>query len=510
AYYYGTGANKEYLVLLDYDLGAFGLFDNNLTYEGAYYTDDAVGLLESLFTIGLKNETDVFTTGGASPKTLTFDFRHGTLTYGGENYPYFYNYEFGATFGYPVIQFLETTGTTVTAVNSVQRNGHGLFMETVADPLGAQTVSYSRFISQAVYEELLGAMYVYHGPLFDETILLDTDGKLYVDSTNLTSTDAAVIAKEYNYGLERFVTGDEERITIVFSVSSNLNVYIHIWNRQTASITDIYYARADFAQFLGSYHNGADVVTLNHDGSLTVRGTKVTVTRFETDTAADSLTVKYTLSGTEYTAVFTSTGLTIGTKPFEKFEFDTAKFVGTYTLGDDEIVVTSVAASVNTTPTLTVTFNGMRVSATLSLTQDGKQQLSFGVLVLRDVPLPPPPPPMPTYTLTLDGDTITVSDGTDSATKDVTEWSYGDFALDENKTVLGKTLVCLLKEDGTAPLFFYDGVSCSAYTVSIASDGTKTLTVMRGVIKITLTLDVGNVLTVTGEDTSAPPAPPLP
>lgn len=514
AYYYGQNANKKYLVVLDKDYGAFRILDSDLDAESIYYSDEAVELLKELFTLGLTNNTDVFTTGGASPKTLTLDFENGTLTYDGNTYYFLYNYDPGVISGYPVIQFADTNGQSLSAVYSLSCNGYGLFMVKATNlSQTAPTVEYSRFISQAVYEELLGATFVYHGPLFDETVRLDTDGKLYIDSTDFTNADSAVTATEYNYGVERFVTGDQEQISLVFSVSSTFNVYLHIWNRQYATITDIYYARADFVGFIGSYHCGADVITLEHNGKPTVNGNAVTVTRFETDATENSLTVKYTYSGVEYTAVFTATGLTVTPtegegKAYVKFEFDTDKFVGVYTVGTDEIVVTSVASSVNTAPTLSVTLNGDPVLARLSLTEDGKQRLSFVTSLLRDAPAPPPLPPSVVYTLTLDGNTITVVHDEDDATKAAAEWSYADFAFTGNKTVLGKTFTCRLKENGTTPLFFYDGVICSTYTVSVDASGTKTLTLMRGVIKITLTLGVGNIVGVTGENTATPPPAP--
>lgn len=74
------------------------------------------------------------------------------------------------------------------------------------------------------------------------------------------------------------------------------------------------------------------------------------------------------------------------------------------------------------------------------------------------------------------------------------------------------TFVCLAKLGGKAPLFLYDGASCSQYSVTIAADGSMTLELTNGVD--TFVIEVSTDGTVNADykpsDIPIPPPPPAP
>lgn len=517
AYVYGPAQSKIYLIHLEN--GVFGKFNSKLQLEECYFSTDIIPDVQAMFTNGLENSADFYTTGGKSPKSLELNFAENKLIYNGKDYSFMYDYEIGALSNYPVMLFFDYDEDTQapTYYHALIPNGSGVIIESLdLTAEDAAAVEYDYMISDKVYNELLGLTFIYHGSFFDETIRLDSNGILYIDTADYTQSDSAVSTKEYTYGLARSISDEQETVSLLFGIAeSNYNIYVNIYNRTSASIAAVNYARADYDKFVKTYNSGTNVITLSHNGKITVNGEDAAVTEFKPEN--ESLTVKYTYKSIDYTAVFTESGLTLTSdsssgENYAPFVYDVSKFVGTFVLGGKQIIVTSQAPTINETPALNVTFEGSAVKAALAVSQEGKQQLKFKATEWITPPDGSFPLPVETdYTITLDGSTLTISNGNNSETATVNEWTYADFAFADEKTVLtNHTLKCLLKENGTVPVFLYDGKSVLGYNVTIDDKGVKTLVTAYGMIQITVTVATDGTVTATAVDTSAPPLPPPP
>lgn len=170
--------------------------------------------------------------------------------------------------------------------------------------------------------------------------------------------------------------------------------------------------------------------------------------------------------------------------------------------------VSSSAVGINSAPSLKVTLDGAAVTAQLAFTADGKQQLSFSTLDFATFTTT-------VYTFILDGETLTISDGANTATKAAAKWDYSKFVFEGTKTLTDTagathTLVCLPKNGGKTPLFLYDGNESAMYDVTIAADGSMILEVTSA--GTTLQIKVAADGTVTADykpsDIPLPPPPP--
>ena len=155
-----------------------------------------------------------------------------------------------------------------------------------------------------------------------------------------------------------------------------------------------------------------------------------------------------------------------------------------------------------------MTVDGAAVTAQLAFTADGKQQLSFSTLDFATFTTT-------VYTFILDGETLTISDGANTATKAAAKWDYSKFVFEGTKTLTDTagathTLVCLPKNGGKTPLFLYDGNESAMYDVTIAADGSMILEVTSA--GTTLQIKVAADGTVTADykpsDIPLPPPPP--
>lgn len=518
--------HDAYLINVDPD-GAYWVLDDYGEIYGSFFTAEYETAFRQVLSSYLNGENDVYTTGGKTPVTISFDFAEGKIVYGGKEYTnYYYNYaidDFGN--GYPSIQFSddpisdEDAGTVTMTVYTVQLSGHGVQVSAVGitATVTGNNISYDfgdeviqTFISKATFESLLGKAFVYRGQHFDETITIGLDGSLSVDTTDRTNSPNAVVAVEYDYYLQVYLnTNQEELIALIFN-----GVYVNVWEGgKYATITEIVYGAAEYVDFVGTYHLNGNVVEFNGKGEILVNGTAVALKNAFTVTGTTLTAVYEKTAGTDCTLAFTKDGgLTVTeteTENYAKFHYTPYAFVGTYAIGGKTVKVTSRATGLNTKPELKVTLDNTPVTATLSLDENGKQQLSFSYLVVF------PDFVMTNYTLTLDGNKITVSDGTNSAEADAAAWSYSDFIFENDVTLDGKTLKCYAKEEGTLPFYLFDDVASSIFEVSADEEGNIVMSVQFGtsdVVIITLPAGGGDVqVSLPGiPEPPAPPAPPLP
>ncbi len=473
----------------------------------SYFATELIPELEKLLAVGLESETDYYTTGGAEAQTLAFDFQTKTVIYNGESYGYIWTYELGAFGFYSAINFMTETEPYLYTVYASEMTAILTAFDTVSyeeqEALGAT------FISHEVYEEILGSEFIYRGAHYDERILFDKEGKLYVDTTDTASSDKAVIAVEYDYVLQRSLLNGKEDVIIAFdSGIGDLFIFVHIVERQHAMLFDIIYSRNDLVDYVGVYYHGTDTVELTAQGGVKVNGADVEVSSV---TAADNaVTVVYLTDGNSVTAVLNGTTAAIGETTYTKRAFTPEAFVGTYTFDGKTVAISAATVSVNMAPTLTVKVDGTAVTAALAFTADGKQQLKFSCWVPGEMF-----PVLQEITATLDGDKLTFVGG--SVTQEVTavSWKYGDFIFTEKLTLTDSegathTFECIAKENGTLPLFLYDGETCNNFTVSIDGDGVKTLQVTCGTVALQIVVSADGAVTAGYKPSDIPLPPPPP
>ncbi len=476
--------------------------------------------MEKLFNAGLTDEaSDFYTTGGTDPESISFNFAEGTVVWNGSPYRFIWNYETNEMgSAYPSVVFLTDIQTDADG-NAVSYNYHsirsfdqGLQMSTFNTASQEDDSTYAYYISDSVFQDILGLSFTYRGEYYDETMILNEDGSFAIATTDKTNSDAAVSMVTYPYFLQRFFdTEGRENIIVGFNSSGTLYIYAYIVDREFGRVFDIVYSADDVLDFIGTYYAGTASVEFTRDAGVKVNGTAAKVTKV-TKTAS-SVTLTYTHETTEYTAVFSGdtaavTAAGADAVIYTKNEFTREAFVGTYSFNGKEIVVSSSAVGINSAPALKVTVDGAAVTAQLAFTADGKQQLSFSTLDFATFTTTE-------YTFILDGETLTISDGTNTATKAAAKWDYSKFVFEGTKTLTDTagathTLVCLPKNGGKTPLFLYDGNESAMYDVTIAADGSMILEVTSA--GTTLQIKVAADGTVTADykpsDIPLPPPPP--
>ncbi len=508
--YYDADAEETYILTIladgmyatmvyDEDYKAYGIYS-------VYYSTDIVDDMAALFE-------GSYTTGGSEPSTITFDLSGDTklLLLDGVEVHFFWDIDYGIDddtyeeYAMPAMSFadadFENGKITELYYYSLSLDGNGLLLEMEIDSTGdAYQLSY---VPTDVYEKALGSSYTYHGEYFDETFTLDENGVFKIATTDNTDSNSAVTLQEYDYYLEYYIDEDDrEAFRIGFNTSGESYVYAYIYDWAYGKVMDIVYSPDALKDYVGSYYAEDSELVLERNGDITLDGETVTPT-------FDGATATFGIDETNYTAVFAEGGVTLTANDtpvaYTKAKFTPLEFVGTYTLGDETIAVSTSAISANITPSFDITIDGSPILTTPKLTfVDGKQTLSFSVMGFPD------PTPV-NYTLTLDNGQITLSNGTDTATAESNAWGYGDFIPDGEVTLDDDTvIVCLSKEGGKVPLYRIkgDATECQTYLLSRGADDTVTLTVSIGTKTLELVL-VGSELTVQWKASTVPPAPPL-
>ncbi len=478
------------------------------TYCVLYAESDLPAIIE-LFNAGLEGEEDVFTTGGTSPDTLSIDFEGGTVTATGAH-PVT-----GATFyldldeyGSPVLCYLSDDNSVF---HTVQPSALGLY-DTMFSLDTEEEPDEKSYISKEQYEKLLGMSFVYHGPYYDEMIVIGEDGTLSLSTTDYTESDDAITLVKYPYQLTRYTFFGESIIGLAFSVEgSTLTLLVNIYDLQYATVMGVQYCRADLSPFVGVYEAGDKTIELTVQATVVVDGAEMELTSPVTVTDGKA-TATYTADGTSYTVEFTAESATLSgvtyTKNTNVFELD--KFVGVYTVGEHEVEVKVTAIGINIPLSVVATVDGTSATYETSFTEDG-QVLTISALDFMTFETV-------TITLTLKGDQITVSDGTNSATAEAADWDFEKFVFEEDLALTDSegtvhNLICLPKEGGKAPLFFYDDkeTMCTEYIVAKGADGTYTLTLSAGIETVVITCNADGTLTASYPASDIPlPPPPLP
>lgn len=521
--YGGNAATmKNYMVLVE-EAGVYWSLvksGNSYAVYASYYLLELVPEVEKLFNAGLTDEaSDFYTTGGTEPESVSFDFANGTVIWNGSPYRFIWNYEtneIGSS--YPSIVFLTDIQTDADG-NPVSYNYHsirtfdkGLQMTTFNTASQEDDTVYAYYISDSVFQDILGISFTYRGEYYDEKMILNEDGSFAIATTDKTDSDSAVSMAVYPYFLQRFFgTDGKENIIIAFNSSGTLYIYAYIVDREYVKIFDIVYSADDILDSIGTYYAGADSIEFTRDAGVKVNGTGAEVA--SVTKTASSVTVTYTYEATEYTAVFSGDTAVVtaaggNAVTYIRGKFTRGAFVGTYSFDGKVIVVSSSATGINSEPSLNVTVDGTAATATLAFTEEGKQRLSFSVLDFSTFETT-------VYSFILDGETLTLSNGTDTATFVAAKWDYSDFVFEGTKTLTDSdgathTLVCLPKNGGKTPLFLYDGSETALYEVTIAADGSMTLEVTGAGITLQIKVTADGTVTADYKPSDIPLPPPLP
>ena len=494
------------------------------TYSTLLYIGDAYVPYFTYFpTADVEHLTELFggdyTTGGAAAKELTFDFSSAAkkVIFGGEEYDFFWDSTIEGDFVLPALSFITDTqfdgGELVGyTYHTVELNGFGLMMTSYPISLAElpdeseeeDLTEYDYFVTKEDYEKIKGSSYTYHGEYYDETFTLDENGVFSISSTDASDSDGAVKMVEYDYFLQHFTDADEkDAFIIAFNSQGNFYVYAYIYNDSYGKIMDMVYTKSVYSDFVGTYAAGESVLVLGREGGITLDG-EAASTVFEGNQAT------FFIGEKNYTVLFAAGKATLTEGSASPVEYSLIKltplaFVGTYTLDEDTIVMTTSAISANIAPSFFVTLNGEDVTPTFGVV-NGKQVLSFSVMA------PPPALGAVEYTLTLDGGKIKLASGTVSAEADACAAGYGSFIFADTKTLDdGSVVCCHSKEQGTVPLFFLEKSDAepSLYRLSCDGEGTVTLEVDLDGKTLQLILADGE-LTVQWKPSDIPLPPPPP
>lgn len=469
-----------------------------------YLTDEFLPVAWETLLQPLEDENDFYLSGGSDPVTMRFERNgqeDGTVILNGETY-YF-------AWGYGVISEDSATAELYITIDSdpvyendsqtqytYQRHtvipgAYGLevqYAEIEVNGTNAEYIHGTPYwlycVPDSVMQTLREIDFVYQGQYAQESVTFEEDGTIHIstiaDGTVDTLLDTIVIG---TYGLSIGVSDNLETITVEYLLSDNTIGTMTIVDRTYLTIGAKVYTHSDLAAMTGIYSSAdGGTMTLTEKAELLFDGAKVTVRRIDNDVAGQ-LTVTYLRGGVEQTAVFTSAGATANGIQYTKVEFSPAAFVGTYQVGEDTVIVSAQADNVNGALSLSTRVNGILATPTFGAS-DGKATLTFSAFdaaTMRTI----------RCTMTLDGTSLTVSirNGA-TVTVSAADWSYADFAFEDEKTVTGSdgnsyTLTCVVKEE-EAPVFLLDGEVCGNYAVTIAADGSAALSVSCDGVTVTV------------------------
>ena len=493
---FGTGGATLYLTEVNENGIYWTLAGGNGSYAVymAYFTEEFLPEAEEIFTESLSEdvEDDYFTMGGKVPVELRFDFENGTAELTGYDTFYFtwgYGYMTNTTAPDLYVELSNdpglTTGTyeydrilLIPTSTGLQATFSVMRVDAAAATVTTVSEEDAFFIPNSTFEELKGISFVYNGAFVDQTIAIDEDGTLTISTYDISADGTQLMpATAYDYALA--LTVDEagtETLTIRYTLDDETEGTIVVTDRLYAVLDSVVYSHPDLAAAAGTYYDAsyANYLTLSAQGGLRYNGSVVTVNGISSSDGA--VTIEYTRTGTQFTAVFSEGTATVGSDTYGKVTFSPEKFVGTYEVGGADIVVTLASGDVNDAYALVARINGTVATASWTCSSDGKPQYTFHVTdfaTFRPI----------TCTMTLDGDTLTVAVGESSESTAAASWSYGDFAFEGEKTVGDETLTCIVKEG--APVFLLGGEQCTGYVVSI-EDGEATLRLTCGDTTIVL------------------------
>ncbi len=505
-------------VVLFIEQGA--LMEANGTY--VWLNGEALQNMHNKLAAGLQGADDAFTSGKYG-NSLSFDFSGAvsTVTIDGEENPFFWSADLSDDGQRYLVEayffYGEETDRHIAIALPEQK---GVFVKTyelLNDEPVESSEKYIYFVSRETYEAHLGLSFTYSGAYANETMTLTSDGKFLLSSTNTDATDSLTTLQEYEYHL--YVL-DDGRLGIQFDVNSSVWPFAYVaTDKNSANVFDYSYVRADFAPFIGTYvaEDGSSIV-LSDKGAIsynsadgfpnfaTLKG-EMTVTD---GVLTATLSVGFMELATDYTLTFTATQakltkisdptVTIGFAKREKL--NPFAFVGSYTFGDNKVELFVSVQGLNTVPTLSGTINGSDISyGTFGYGANGTQVYSF----FDD--------DFNSYRFTLSGTTLTAKFGADEQQITVTPYAFKDFAFEGTKAEGSHTLSCVLKENGSAPVFVYDGETCINYTLSVVN-GEMTLTLSAAgafATEIPLTIGAdGEIEVGFPSEIPLPPPPPPP
>lgn len=463
-----------------------------------YLTEDFLPTAWDTLLQTLEGDEDFFTTGGTQPVTLSFDRERGTVSLNGEEYYFSWGYgtvrETGSAVELHIVISDEPNDPTLTQYEysryTVIPGEFGLdvqFAQIRVDGTNAEFIGtpYWRFCApDSTMQSLQGITFVYDGRYAQETVTFGEDGAIRVSA--IADGAAGSLLKPFEIGTYDLTitrsSDNLETITVNYITEENENATMIIVDRTYLTIGTKVYAHSDLAAVAGTYYaDNGDSLMLTERGALSVNGSSVVVLRIDNDVPGQ-LTVTYRRGGVERTAVFTADGAVADDVSYTKTEYTLESFVGTYRVGEHVVVISAAADNVNSTLSLSVRLNNLLATPSFSYS-NGNQTLSFSAFdtaSMRRI----------NCTMTLEGDSVSVSiNSEEPVVYAVNDWSYGDFVFSGEKTVTGSdgtshTLTCAVKEE--APVFFLNGEVCGNYVVTIAEDGTATLSLTCNGVTVTV------------------------
>ncbi len=485
----------------------------NYGYYSAYLTESYEAQAVQEITDSLE-ANDYFTTGGTNPSTIAFDFDpdspdYGTVVLDGQTYYFSWGYYYIDENSTEPDLYLEINGEFVqdTANNTITYDRYILLSTQSGMNVSTSTVSIDTqtgdsdvttggerfYLAQSTFSALCDTVFEYNGRYETSQFFIDENGALNLSTYNVADGSSSLLTlSRYEYTLNMEYVNGREIITLTYTAGEEENTIV-VTDRLYATVNGLVYGWESLNEITGTYVDldGNTFLVVNADGTIAY-GDSSTVTISNIETVDGAFVYTYTNRGQQVTATFNGTTVTIGGVTYSKAQpFTPESFVGTYSVGGVNIVISNAVGSVNERYALRIMVNNVVVPGTLRYV-GGKQVLSFTGHNSQD---------FSTYrcTFTLDGSalSIVVNNGT-PVSENVVSWSYSDFIVDDETLNVGE-FTCTVK--GGAPLYRLKGVLCDSMVVSIDEEGVKTLTLTFGSVSVIVTNDSDVVsVSVPGSD----------
>ncbi len=444
--------------------------DGTMSYAvyASYFTEEMYAELPSMFDQALNGKDDYYTTGGSNADTLIFDHETGVLTVNASELVFEWGYGYLDTTaaepelyiryytecseeldanGYPVSYKLNLLTSQVTGLSQITYDS--------AD-LGGTSATESYFIPASVFQELTGKEWVYNGAYADESFRIDENGDLVL---SVLDGKNGLLREEVcnKYTIVRSASDTEERLLLSFTMGTQ-SYEAQILNRGSVSLGSVVYTAKEYLSYIGTYYTeSGEAFSLGKDLSVRLNNRAQNAEeKFENG----SLVLTFTDIGKSYTVTLKDGIAAVSAdgnaaQEYKLVSFDTKAFIGSYTVGEDTILVYSSAENVNMQPTLIIRVNNVSCSPTYGYA-NGAQTITFRAYGANAFH----------YTLSLKDGQLTLTDNTSNKTEGTFAAgtaSYSAFVFDGEKTVGEKALTCVVS-DG-APVFYLDGVLCGKYVL---------------------------------------------
>lgn len=369
----------------------------------AFYSADATEKLKTSLKAGLNSESDLYTTGGTNPVTVSLDFDSSRISYNGAPYPFEYGYYINA----------EATAEHTALLFEAQGKRFALYRYFEMPYVVLENLSDGEkrsFVSTEEFSEILNSSFVLKGAVIDESISFAADGTLSITEADFSLTGDATETNICEYSLSKDAKGVFVVTAVTYSDGAMFETLIYCaedkQSLQSVKGTYIRTSALSKLEAIGDYFSSDYVPVFkvlpdftflyNYGESLDeYYGDPETFDSVSVDGNTVSASIAYGFGALAYTftAVFENGNVTLSEEgetvgEYFKPEIDPNCFMGTYSVTVEEagksavktVVVGAATDSVNDEFQPFVTVDGEEASVTkVSLNSSGLHELTFEV-----------------------------------------------------------------------------------------------------------------------------------